>query len=80
MTDFGWSIVLGGLLGTLITLSILWVLGPGFLQTSKPLEDMAELVIYRSTKDGQLVARAKDEFVDGRFEELKPDTKVIDKS
>lgn len=39
------------------------------LQTAKPIEDMAELVLYMAV-DGTMWARPKDEFLDGRFEEI----------
>lgn len=37
------------------------------LQTSKPLDDDAPLVVYIGCEDGQWWARAADEFNDGRF-------------
>ncbi len=39
------------------------------LQTAKPVGDMTELVIYIA-KDGTTWVRPKDEFHDGRFEEI----------
>ena len=45
------------------------MLGTGNLQSNVPLDDMAEVVIYRG-EDGRLWARAKAEFEDGRFEAL----------
>lgn len=46
------------------------VLGPGRIQTTVPLNDMDEVVIYRSLKDGSLWARRASEFHDGRFEDI----------
>lgn len=45
------------------------VLGVGAIQADAPLPDMANVVIYRG-EDGQLWARAYDEFYDGRFEDV----------
>ena len=51
--------------GTLYT-----VIGSAFLQTSQPLEEGQELVIYKG-EDGRLWARPAGEFHDGRFEPQK---------
>jgi hypothetical protein len=45
------------------------VLGRAILQTSAPIGDDQELVVYRG-KDGELWARSVAEFCDGRFERL----------
>jgi hypothetical protein len=42
----------------------------GKLQTSKPLADMVQLVIYQCEQTGELWARPYSEFMDGRFEPL----------
>ena len=42
------------------------VVGRAHVQTSKPLNDYDELVVYRG-EDGKLWARRLDEFNDGRF-------------
>ena len=47
------------------------IVGVARLQSDSPLGDMAHLVVYRS-HEGELWARAKDEFNDGRFERLEP--------
>jgi hypothetical protein len=44
----------------------------GKLQTSKPLADMAQLVIYQCEQTGELWARPYSEFMDGRFEPFPP--------
>lgn len=41
--------------------------GRGRMQTAEPLPDMADVVIYRSRKDGSLWCRPVAEFEDGRF-------------
>lgn len=46
------------------------VLGTGTIQWDTPLEDMAQVVIYRAA-DGTLWARAHAEFFDGRFEVIE---------
>ena len=46
------------------------VLGQGRIQTSTPLTDMNQVVLYRSVEDGSLWARRASEFHDGRFEDL----------
>lgn len=45
------------------------VSGKATLQTSKPIEDMQQLVLYIA-QDGSLWVRPVDEFMDGRFEAL----------
>jgi len=47
-------------------------IGRGRMQTTDPAPDMAEVVIYRSEKDGSLWARPVAEFDDGRFVALSP--------
>jgi hypothetical protein len=47
-------------------------IGEGRIQTSEPLTDHAEVVIYRSEDDGELWVRTKSEFHDGRFEPVAP--------
>ncbi len=46
------------------------VLGQGRIQSSTPLTDMDQVVLYRATKDGTLWARRASEFHDGRFEDI----------
>lgn len=43
---------------------------PATLQSSHPALDMTSLVVYRALSDGTLWVRPKDEFYDGRFEEV----------
>lgn len=45
------------------------ILGSAHIQTTRALADMAEVIVYRGA-DGRLWARDKDEFHDGRFEEV----------
>jgi hypothetical protein len=45
------------------------VVGRASLQTSRPIEDDQELVVYRG-EDGRLWARPFNEFCDGRFERI----------
>ena len=52
------------------------VKGAALLQTTNPLGDDAELIIYESV-EGVLYARPVTEFVDGRFEELEPLQSVL---
>jgi hypothetical protein len=46
------------------------VVGRACLQTSRPIEDDQELVVYRG-QDGRLWARPFGEFYDGRFERIQ---------
>lgn len=48
------------------------VLDHAKLQTDKPLEDNAVLIVYRS-EDGALWVRPDEEFADGRFELMRPE-------
>lgn len=41
------------------------------LQYSGRLDDMTEMVVYRSDSDGSLWVRSEKEFKDGRFELLR---------
>jgi hypothetical protein len=59
------------------------VMGMVKLQTAKPVGDMAELVLYIA-ENGSMWVRPKDEFLDGRFEEIIRDipstgSTVVDK-
>lgn len=45
------------------------VIENALLQTDKPITDMTPLVIYIAA-DGTVWVRPRDEFLDGRFEEI----------
>lgn len=47
------------------------VIGQGRIQTSTPLNDMDQVVVYRSIEDGSIWARRALEFYDGRFEDIE---------
>jgi hypothetical protein len=40
------------------------------LEPANGLQDMDELVVYRSIKDSSVWVRSLEEFVDGRFEQM----------
>ena len=42
----------------------------GYVQTSEPLIDYDEVVVYKSVSDGKIWIRPKHEFFDGRFTEI----------
>lgn len=45
------------------------VMDVALLQTDKPVTDMTPMVVYMAG-DGTMWVRPKDEFLDGRFEEI----------
>lgn len=47
------------------------------LQTEKPLSDYAVVVVYRDPSNGRLWVRPREEFYDGRFEEVPADGQEV---
>lgn len=46
------------------------LVGQARVQTDVPLADMDEVTVYRCEQNGDLWARRRDEFEDGRFEQI----------
>jgi len=45
-------------------------IGEGQIQTEQPLKDYDVVVIYKNVETGDLYARRREEFYDGRYEEI----------
>jgi len=46
------------------------LIGEAHLQTGKPIDEPAIMVVYRADSDGEMWVRPRVEFLDGRFEAL----------